>query len=316
MNYDIIGDIHGRYDKLMPMLRKLGYRPHGRYDWIPPAGHTALFLGDLIDPKHGHHLLGGVKNTLETVYAMQTNGHALCLLGNHELNAIYYHSQDATGQWMRVHGSNNNAMHQGTLNDFPDYQKNQSQWQTHWLPWLKQLPFWLELDGMRAVHAAWHTEHVNLLAGMTLTDEKFFAAASTQKTPEGKALETLLKGIEVPLPMGVHYHDHGGIQRRKIRARWWEQPTPGIRYHQLRFSHDDIPDDLVCENDLHHIPGYPLDAPPVFFGHYLKAANSPLHPERSNVACLDHAAATNGPLVAYRWQGEAIIRPKHYLPHN
>jgi hypothetical protein len=58
---------------------------------------------------------------------------------------------------------------------------------------------------------------------------------------------------------------------------------------------------------------YQEDACPVFMGHYFKPAHSPLEPELHNVACLDHAAATSGPLVAYRWKGESSINPEHYI---
>jgi hypothetical protein len=61
---------------------------------------------------------------------------------------------------------------------------------------------------------------------------------------------------------------------------------------------------------------YPPDERPVFFGHYFKPADSPAHPERHNVACLDYSAATGGPLVAYRWKGEASINPEHYVFHS
>ena len=63
------------------------------------------------------------------------------------------------------------------------------------------------------------------------------------------------------------------------------------------------------------IPGYTLEAPPLFFGHYLKPGGSPLVPERHNVACLDRAAAKDGPLVAYRWKGESESNPNTTLRH-
>lgn len=76
---------------------------------------------------------------------------------------------------------------------------------------------------------------------------------------------------------------------------------------------------LMARLGYHHdgtgfVP-YPANAPPVFFGHYFKPADAALHPERPNVACLDHSAAKDGPLVAYRWNGEAAINPNHYLTH-
>ncbi len=98
------------------------------------------------------------------------------------------------------------------------------------------------------------------------------------------------------------------------RVRWWELPDSGIGYDGLVFPiNPSIPSDPVRAESFAQIPGYALDAPPVFFGHYLKPADSPNHPERHNVACLDHAAAIDGPLVAYRWKGEARINPDHYI---
>lgn len=60
---------------------------------------------------------------------------------------------------------------------------------------------------------------------------------------------------------------------------------------------------------------YLADAPPVFVGHYFKPADSPLLPERHNVAVIDHSAAKEGPLDAYRWSGEFTIAPDHYVTH-
>jgi hypothetical protein len=91
-------------------------------------------------------------------------------------------------------------------------------------------------------------------------------------------------------------------------------PDSDIGYDGLVFPHNPtIPADPVRPESFEQIPGYPLDAPPVFFGHYLKPGKSPLTPERHNVACLDHAAAKDGPLVAYRWKGESEIKPEHYV---
>ena len=48
--YDIIGDIHGRWDKLEPLLTELGYH-HDGVCHLHSEGRTVIFLGDLID--HG-----------------------------------------------------------------------------------------------------------------------------------------------------------------------------------------------------------------------------------------------------------------------
>ena len=127
----------------------------------------------------------------------------------------------------------------------------------------------------------------------------------------------LLKGIEVPLPAGRFFTDHTGTQRGQFRARWWETPGDDILCRDLVFPISDqigaVPVDPAAR---HMFSPYPADARPVFFGHYLKPGTSPLQPERHNVACLDHSGATDGPLVAYRWQGEASIKPQHYLCHS
>jgi hypothetical protein len=45
--YDIIGDIHGHYDKLTALLTELGYVPLQGI-WQHPAGRKVVFLGDFI----------------------------------------------------------------------------------------------------------------------------------------------------------------------------------------------------------------------------------------------------------------------------
>lgn len=315
-HYDIIGDIHGRHDKLARLLGRLGYAASG-LGFVPPAGHKALFLGDLIDPKPGHAVPGCVRATLHTVKAMCDAGHALCLMGNHEMNALYFHSKGPDGKWLRYHGSKNVAMHSGTLDDFPDHADPASEWRMVWMPWMKRLPLFLDLEGLRAVHATWYPALIERVRGKSLEDEAFFLAGASEKTPEGEALEVLLRGLTLTLPDGIRFIDHTNQYRNRIRARWWDHPGSGTSYHEIIFPADPvIPEVPVSAELLALVPGYPDDAPPVFFGHYLKAADAPLHPERHNVACLDHRGASDGPLVAYRWTGEDRILPENYVLHG
>ena len=313
--YDIIADIHGRFDKLTALMKRLGYEKNGD-GFIPPANHKALFLGDLIDTKPGHEYPGGVRATLQAVKAMCDRGDALCLMGNHELNAIYFHSKGLEGQWLRHHGDKNVAMHQGTLDDFDGYLNPQSEWQRVWIPWMKQLPFFLELDGLRAVHACWHPEMIAIINGRNFEDHEFFLKCASEHNDEGKALETLLKGIEVPLPDPHFFIDHTGTKRYKFRARWWEMPNDEVLCSELVFPANDqicaLPVPVEARNKFQP---YNADARPVFFGHYFKPADTLQEPEKTNVACLDHSAATSGPLVAYRWKGEVQIKPEHYITH-
>ncbi|GAB3238398.1 polynucleotide kinase-phosphatase [Kineosporia babensis] len=81
--FDVIGDVHGCRSELQTLLGKLGYGlildPDGRaVDAVPPAGRTAVFVGDLVD--RGPDTPG----VLRLVMGMIENGHALCVSGNHE----------------------------------------------------------------------------------------------------------------------------------------------------------------------------------------------------------------------------------------
>jgi hypothetical protein len=52
----------------------------------------------------------------------------------------------------------------------------------------------------------------------------------------------------------------------------------------------------------------------VFFGHYWLPPDHPRAPLAPNLACLDFSAARGDhPLVAYRWEGESILNPAHFL---
>jgi hypothetical protein len=313
--YDFIGDVHGRFDKLEPLLIRLGYSKDGP-SYVPPPGTRAVFLGDLIDTKPGHENPGGIRATLEAVKAMHDRGHALCLMGNHELNAICFHSMDSDDRPLRNHGAKNLEMHRGTLNDFPDYAAVDGEWKTIWMPWLKRLPIYLDLGGVRAVHACWHAAHLDFLRDKSLQCDTFLHATSDPINPEGVAIECVLKGIELPLPPGSYFEDHQGIRRSNFRARWWEAPTEGMLCRNLVFPESvEIPATPLPRSSAAMLQPYPEEAPPLFIGHYFKRADSALEPERPNLACLDFSAAKDGPLVAYRWSGEARLDPSHYVTH-
>jgi len=315
MHYDIIADVHGRYDKLEPLLIRMGYQ-HDGTSFVPPAGHMALFLGDLIDPKPGHPQPGGVKNVLHAVKAMQERGYALVIMGNHEFNAICFHTMGPKGEWLKIRGPGIIEHHQGTLDDFPKYDDPTSEWQQVWMPWMKALPFYLDLGGFRAIHACWHPDFFEILEGKTLNDHDFLVACADKESKEGKAIEVLLKGVEVPLPKPHSFTDHTGTVRKEFRARWWEMPGDDVMCRDLVFpANDEIAEVPVAHEARGMFSPYPSDAPPVFFGHYFKPADATQEPERPNVACLDHSAAISGPLVAYRWKGCASINPENYISH-
>ena len=97
MHYDIIGDLHGHADALEALLRKMDYAP-ANGAWRH-SERTAVFVGDFIDrgPQQ--------RRTVELVRAMVESGAALAVMGNHELNAIAWHTPhpDGSGDFLRPH---------------------------------------------------------------------------------------------------------------------------------------------------------------------------------------------------------------------
>ena len=102
-----------------------------------PAGHQAIFLGDLIDRGPGK------LETVAIVRGMRDAGEAQCVMGNHEFNAIGYATprRDEPGEFLRRHNAKNDAQHREFLNQVgegsPAY--------LDLLGWFKTLPAFLDL---------------------------------------------------------------------------------------------------------------------------------------------------------------------------
>ncbi|MDA9556996.1 metallophosphoesterase [Vibrio sp.] len=87
-NYDIIGDIHGHGEKLQQILTQLGYTL-SKTGYFHPR-RKVIFVGDFIDRGEA---LKQHEALLDIVIPMVENGHALAVMGNHEFNALAYHTQ-------------------------------------------------------------------------------------------------------------------------------------------------------------------------------------------------------------------------------
>ncbi len=128
------------------------------------------------------------------------------------------------------------------------------------------------------------------------------ARASDKSCWEYQAVETILKGKEIPLPSGYEFKDQYGTPRLDIRIRWWDQQA--TTYKEIFMGSPDwathIPDDEIKGD---HLTEYGLGQPPVFLVHYWLAGKPA--PMEQHVACLDYSVARpGGQLVAYRWNGE------------
>jgi hypothetical protein len=290
-HYDIIGDIHGRAEKLINLLEKLGYQTiRGVYQ---RPNHQVIFVGDFIDRGTQE------KQVLEIVRNMMTHGHAQAVMGNHEFNAICYHTANGKGDYLRSHNHSHHEQHRAFLNEYP-FGTSETE---EVLNWFKSLPLFLEIDGFRVIHACWDETLIAqvkpLLDDNNCLKSEHYVEASEKGTFFYQAIETLLKGPELTLPDHSLFTDKDGTPRPKVRIKWWEKNL--CTYKQAAVvseqGRENLPDALIpVDEKLIH---YPDTAPPVFFGHYWFTGQPRL--TAPNAVCLDYSAARAGQLVAYRF---------------
>lgn len=297
-NLDIIGDVHGQFDKLVGLLSHMGYRETGGA-WRHPS-RSVIFVGDLID--RGPKQLA----TLDLVRAMVDLGSARCIMGNHEFNAIAWVTPDPDhpGKFLRDHHKpGNREQHAAFLEQVEGTHK-----QKEITDWFRILPLWLDLGGIRVVHACWHQASIDLLqramgSGQRLSDE-IILLGSRKGHPIYRAIETVCKGPEVDLPEGFSFKDKEGKVRTEVRVRWWQEDLSSYRQAAIG-----PPGEMEMIPDL-PMPvewvGHPYAGPSVLFGHYWFTGTPTVISPR--FACLDYSAARDGPLVAYRWDGEPELK--------
>ncbi len=294
--YDIIGDIHGHALELQALLSDMGYSRHGRGYRHPDR--RALFVGDFVDRGPA------IREVLEIVRSMVDANDALAVMGNHEYNAIAFHTpvpgkQDA---WFRPRSEKNLKQHDETLKQLSTTQLNDS------INWFRTLPVALDVDGIRVAHAAWQAEDIANIQGALKTQGNFTADFLLTAEEDGselqRAIENVLKGPELKLPSGHFILDKANHKRDTVRIKWYENGA-GRTYREHHLGSDDVPDVAIDASDLATIETYPANAPPMFVGHYwLTGTPTPL---ATNVACTDYSVAKGGKLVAYRWDGEPTL---------
>ena len=160
--YDVIGDIHGQADKLVGLLRHLGYNE--RQGAWRHSERTAVFVGDLIDrgPKQ--------LDSIRIPRAMVEAGTARIVLGNHEFNALAYsHWDDARSGFCRSRSGASSEKHREQHQAFIEQVGLDTPQSREVLDWLGTIPIWLDLGGLRVVHACWDVPSIEHLSG---TDDR------------------------------------------------------------------------------------------------------------------------------------------------
>ncbi len=298
--YDVIGDVHGRADLLLNLLKQLGYRRQSGVFVHPER--QAIFIGDIID--YGPQQ----RETLDLIQKMVEHGSAQVILGNHEFNAVAFATPDPTDstRFLRPHSNKNRVQHKAFLSEFA----SQPEAYQAAIRWFKSLPLFLELSGAVFIHAAWSASLIDKLRPLLNADnslsEGLWLAACQRGNWQYDAFEQLLKGPEVTLPAGYFFNDKHGHQRNDIRAKWWLN-TPQ-NYRELA---------LVPHGQEQCIPLLPVRDPLLGFGHSSLVFNGHYWlrgkpaAQSNKVICTDYSG--DNKLTAYRWSFESAPNNKHFV---
>ena len=300
--YDLIGDIHGHADELIQMLNALGYQEvRGVYEH---SDRKVIFLGDFID--RGPQ----IRQVLDIVRPMVDGGKALAVMGNHEFNALAFHTEHLHRKetYLRRRDNKNIRQHSQTILQLTDKHLAGS------IDWFGTLPMWLDLDGLRVVHACWDDKAMATIRsarpGDGVITSDFLHAACDPENALFDAVEIILKGKEFQLPQGQSFADKEGHIRTKTRTRWYLSPQ-GQTWRTYAFT-DRIDCDFPLEQPVSDAATpYPLNAKPVFVGHYWMSGSQP-ELLAQNVACVDYSVAKGGFLCAYRWHGEQQLSTSNF----
>lgn len=281
--HTVIPDIHADFERLQLSLRHAS-----------SSGQVA-FLGDFIDAGKAVQRPADLQ-VLELARTLISDGKAVGVMGNHELNAILFHAKDQNGEPLRQHSPKNKKQHQSFIDEFGVGTAMALEW-TDWF--LQALPLWRELDGLRLVHACWSDakiEEVRRRRPDGFLKREDLQEIADESTAFGLAVKALVTGPEVSLPRGYSFHDFHGNERKEVRLAWWNADAKTWPEATLSVPNPlELPQDAMPSGAKSEI--YQADAPPVLVGHYKMSGVPRIEHERAS--SIDYPGA---PCV-YHWSG-------------
>ncbi|MFC3607094.1 metallophosphoesterase [Stutzerimonas tarimensis] len=305
--YDLIGDVHGCAETLVRLLDGMGYRRRGDV-WRHPS-RMAIFLGDIID--RGPH----IRECLHLVHDMVEAGQALCIMGNHEFNALGWYTPappESGREFVRDHSPRYAKLLEET---FKQFESHPAEWKA-FREWFMDMPLYLDGGRFRVVHACWDKYLIaRLRERLTdgLIDMDFLREAATDGSFAQIALDRLLRGTDMPLPHGLTVTTDEGFVRTVFRTKFWEEHPK--TYADVVFQPDGLPDRAartrISETERRRLFLYGPDEPMLFVGHYWCSGHP--GPIRPNLACLDYSAVKRGKLAAYRLGPEKRLEPANFV---
>lgn len=307
IGFDIVGDVHGMVDVLIRLLEKMGYqRENANETFKHPEGRKVVFVGDLIDRGlHGFEVVDIAKSMTEA-------GHAITVMGNHELNAIFFHDE----RKLRTHSEKNIEQHQSFLYQVA-MEKDGHKKRDEIIDWFKTLPLYYEHEGFRVVHACWDSESRerldDILDDKNRLPEDQYINASTDNNGVYDIIEKWLKGDEQKLPNNVSFKDKNGHERDAARLQWWKDKNTALK--DLALLQGDKKS--IAENKV-ALSGHSLktrvtykEDKPVFVGHYWMKGKPKI--QTPHVCCVDYSAGKGDKLCAYSWNGETQLSASNFI---
>lgn len=315
--YDVIGDVHGYCDELIALLIKMEYK----YDnniYVHPEGRIPIFVGDLVDkgPK--------IRETLNLVKSMCDANKAMCIMGNHEYNAVNFwtHNKTEGKDFYRPHTRVNIIQHVNTIKAF---QNREDEWAMY-MEWMSNLPIMIENDKFRVVHASYHPLMSIVIENVkpcSKTPNKEILKLSREGDHIGwlvygntiqNIVESVLKGCEISLPDGVCFYDKDGNIRTKARTKFWINANEVSYDKYVVDTISEYKNSMQCKVDIskidkNYVNGYPKNDVPLFFGHYCIKMDTRPNIQYDNVCCLDYS----GFLVAYRFDNETKLSDDKFV---
>jgi len=256
---DIVGDIHGEINALRDLLGHLGYADDGSH----AKGRRFIFLGDLTDRGPDSPAV------VEVVRRLVEEGHAQCVLGNHDLN-ILLGDVKHDNHWFFGEEWSLDDSDEPTPAVLADDGTRQTV-----VEFFQTLPLVLERDDCRIVHACWDDSMVEI-ARQSSNLLSLYHQYKDQLDADHKSrpkLDNIDRGLEHQNRNPVKVLTSGkerrvekpfeasGKMRYEERVRWWEK--------------------------------YDADEPFCIFGHYSNYRGETSFSSRA--VCADFA-------VAKRWQ--------------
>ena len=185
IGYGVIGDIHGHADELKALLADLGYSRH-RLGYRH-VDRKVVFVGDFVDRGPA------IREVIEIARGMVDAGDALAVMGNHEYNAIAFHTArpNQPSNFFRPHSDKNLKQHQETLKQLSPAQLADA------IKWFKTLPVTIEVGGIRVAHASWQSRDIGCIndalvkVGRCTSD--FLAMSEETDSDLHSAIENVLK---------------------------------------------------------------------------------------------------------------------------